>query len=171
MTYIQGTADIESMINSISRANNTSINEDIRVGRTRLQANSEKVRDKREANIENLKERMKDVQVNPCLKFFASLFKVLDTILNPISHFTDFEIGFELGKILKKLKKGIENQKITGLKIEGKEIKLAIDQVKKIISEDLDNLNEANKSNERDNKKIFKMLDDFENSLETISQS
>lgn len=90
-----------------------------------------------------------------------NIAKVFDILLKPLSAITAGQLKLELGKALESLQKAKEQKQLMGLKIAGKEMGLALDQLKKFLQEDLDSSQQREKIQQNQEEQILKIVEEL----------
>lgn len=163
--------DIETFLNNASAQASRSDLEGKKVTTARIKTHTEKIADKRQERIDNLKDQMKGASGGGCLKFLKSIFKVFDLLLKPLSLLTGNQLKLELGKALEMLQKAKIQGKLAGLKIDGKEIQQVLQGIKKVLQDDIQRVEKQEELGQKQTQKILKMIEEihegFDSTLKT----
>jgi hypothetical protein len=159
--------DIEFLLTQLQREASRGDEEGIKIEGVRIHAHAERIQDKRQEQLENIKRRLKGAHPNACLKFFATVFKVFDLLLKPLSAITGGQLKLELGKALEMLKQAQLNGRLMGIDIDGEQIKGAIQELKNLLQQDMERISNQQDRSETQNQQILKILDALEQGFES----
>ncbi|MDX1412112.1 MAG: hypothetical protein R3351_08130 [Nitrospirales bacterium] len=163
--------DVESLITHLQREANEGDREAIKTGKARIHSHAERIEDKRQEQLDNIRERLKGASPNGCLKFFSSIFKVFDLLLKPISAVTGGQLKLELSQAFEMLKKAQVTGKLFGLKIDGEEISGALQDLKQLLQEDMRRMDDQQDASHKQNQQVVKILENMQQSFESTVQS
>jgi hypothetical protein len=162
--------DIDSLLTQLQKEVGKGDEEAIKTNRARMHAHAERIKDKRQEQLENIKQRLEGAHPNGCLKFFATLFKVFDLLLKPLTAMTGGQLKLELGKALEMLKQAQTGGRLLGMEINGEQIKGALQELKNLLQQDMQRISDRQQLNEAQNQQIFKILTTLEQGLESATQ-
>ena len=130
---------------------------------SKIKIDSKKVREKRQEKIDNLTEQMKQVthKSGGCLKIVKVVFKIVDFIMKPLSLMSMGKVNVELSKTLEMLEEAKKQGKILGLKIDGEAIFKALDEVKKFLQQDYENLKTTQVQEGKEMQRMMRILDEI----------
>lgn len=155
------TLDLDHLIQHLSEQISQGEREDKRVQGARIRSHHEKICDKRQERLDNLKEQMRSASKGGCISLLRNIAKVFDILLKPLSAITAGQLKLELGKALESLQKAKDQKQLMGLKIAGKEMGFALDQLKKFLQEDLDSSQQREKIQQNQEEQIFKIVEEL----------
>lgn len=161
-----GTMDNEAVINQMSVDLGQGNIEDKKVAEARIHTHSQRIHDKRQERIENLKEQMRGVSGGgACFKFLRSTFKVFDIFLKPITALSFGKLNLELGRAMDVLKQAKDNKALLGLKIKGQQAQAIIQNLKKMFEDDLQSLDLTNEQSTQEADRILRIMENLEDSF------
>lgn len=162
--------DMDSLLTQLQREAAQGDEESHKVQRARIQTHGERIQDKRQEQLDNIKQRLEGAHPNACLKFFASVFKVFDLLLKPLSVVTGGQLKLELGKALENLKRAQLEGRLLGIDINGEQIKGALQELKNLLQQDMQRMNEKQDLSEEQNQQILKILEALEQGFESAAK-
>lgn len=163
--------DIEALINKVSADFAQGDKEDKKVTKAQISSNTEKIRDKREERIENLKEQIKGVSGGGgCFKFLKAVFKIIDFLAKPLSLLTFNQLKTNLSKTLDMLQDSKNQKKLMGLKINGQDILKVLQSLKTTLSDDMETLKQQDQLSAKESQRILQIINDIEKSFGAANQ-
>lgn len=161
-----GTMDNEAVINQMSADLGRGNIEDKKVAEARIQAHTQRIHDKRQEHIENLKKQMRGVSGGGvCFKFLRSTFKVFDIFFKPITALSFGKLNLELGRAMDVLKQAKDNKALLGLKIKGQQAQAIIQDLKKMFADDLQSLDLTNEQSTQEADRILRIMESLHDSF------
>lgn len=157
--------DIDSLINNLQVDANKSEIETNKASSAKIRTQAEKIKEKRQEQLDNIKERMKGASGGGCLKFLKTIFKVFDLLLKPLSAITAGQLKLELGKVFERLEKAKANGKLLGLQINGEEIQGALQDLKKIFEQDTQRYQNQEELSHQQNQRIITIIEEVHDSF------
>jgi hypothetical protein len=168
--HLNQNLDIESLVTQLQREAGIGDEEALKTNRARIHSHAERIQDKRQEQLDNIKQRLEGAHPNPCLKFFATVFKVFDLLLKPLSAITGGQLKLELGKALEMLKQAQISGRLLGIDINGEQIKGALQELKNLLQQDMERIDAQQDLSETQNQQILKILEALEQGLEGTTQ-
>jgi hypothetical protein len=162
--------DIDSLLTQLQREAGQGDEEALKTNRARIHTHAERIQDKRQEQLDNLKQRLEGAHPNACLKFFATVFKVFDLLLKPLSVITGGQLKLELGKTLEMLKQAQVTGRLLGIEINGEQIKGALEELKNLLEQDMQRMSEQQTLSDKQNQQILKILEALEQGLESTAE-
>lgn len=162
--------NLDQVIHHLSEQISQSESEDNRVQTARIRSHKERIQDKRQERLDNLKEQMRPAAKGGCIGFLRSIVKVFDILLKPLSAITAGQLKIELGKALEMLQKSKEQKHLFGLRIQGAEITLALNNLKKFLQDDLDSVKANEKITQAQEDQLLKIIDEIHQGLVSTQQ-
>jgi hypothetical protein len=162
--------DLEAFINNASADFSKSDSEGKKILSARIRTHTEKIEDKRQERIDNLKEQMRAASAGACIQILRSIVKVFDIVLKPLSALTGGQLDLELGKALEVLQKAKAANKLFGLQIDGKQIQHILQNFKKLLQEDNSKLEEQNALTQKQNQRILEIIDEIHDGFNSSVQ-
>ena len=168
--HLNQNLDIESLVMQLQREAGQGDEENLKTHRARIHSHADRIQDKRQEQLDNIKQRLEGAHPNPCLKFFASVFKVFDLLFKPLSAITGGQLKLELGKALEMLKQAQVSGRLLGIEINGEQIKGAIQELKNLLQQDMQRMSNQQDQSETQNQQIIKILEALEQGLESTAK-
>lgn len=163
--------DIESLINNVTADLSKGSIEDKKVTEARIKSHTEKIHDKRQERIDNLKEQMKGPPGGGgCFKFLQAVFKVFDFLMKPISALTLGKFRVELSKTLDMLKDAKYQKRLLALQANGQDILKVIQGLKKLLQDDFDSMKIQDDQGAKESQRIMQILDEIQDTFKATSQ-
>lgn len=163
--------DIESFINSVTANFAQGSLEDKKAIENKVKVDTKKVKEKRQEKIDNLLDQMKKVshKSEGCFKVIKVVFKMIDFIMKPLSLMSMGKVNVELSKTLDMLQEAKKQGKILGLKIDGESIMKALDDLKKFLQQDYDNLKTTQVREGKEMQKMMRILDEIHETYQHVT--
>lgn len=140
--------------------------EDQKINRARIAVHAERIRDKREERIEHLKKGLRAATSgHACIKIFRPVFEVFDLLLKPLTAISAGQLRFDLSSMLDKLQQGLNQQKKLGYQIKNKQLMLVMNDLKGLLSEDFNQLDQSQQQQLSDVQRIRKILDQIQSTV------
>lgn len=164
--------DVDALINQVSQDYSKGDIEDKKVTKARIHVQTDKIHDKRQERIENLKDQIKGVSggAGGCMKVLKVVFKIIDFLSKPLSLLTMNQLKVDLSKTLDQLKDAKNQQKLMGLKIDGQEILKSLQGFKTLLSNDMEQLKTEDDRSAKESQRILNILDDIENTFQATNK-
>lgn len=163
--------DVESLITHLQREANEGDREALKTGKARIHSHAERIEDKRQEQLDNIKERLEGASPQGCLKFLSSIFKVFDLLFKPLSAVTGGKLKLELSRAFEMLEKARVTGKLFGLKIDGEEISGALQDLKNLLQEDMQKMDNQQDLSHQQNQQVVRILENLQQSFESTLQS
>lgn len=166
-----GGLDVDALINNVAADFSKGDIEDKKVAEARVNIRSRHIRDKRQERIDNLKDQMKGPSgPKGCMKVLKVVFKIIDFLSKPLSLITMKQLNVDLSKALDQLQNAKNQQKLTGLKIDGQQILKSLQGFKTLLSDDMEQLKTRDAEGAKETERVLRILDDIHDTFKATNQ-
>ena len=157
--------DMDSLLTHLQREAAQGDQEGIQASMTGIRSHAEKIRDKRQEQLDNINQQLKKAGGNGCITVLKSVFKVFDLLLKPLSALTGGQLKLELGKALEFLQKAKDSGRLAGLQIDEKEMSQAIAGIKRLLQDDMSQMKNLQQEQHEQNQKVLQILNSLQDSF------
>lgn len=158
--------DTDALVTQLQREAYLGDLESLQSSAAKIHHHAGRIADKRKEKLENIKQRIQGAHANPCLKFFATVFKVFDLLLKPLSAITGPALNLELGKALEMLERAQINGRLLGTVIDGEKIQGALSELKNLLQQDMQRMGDQQDLTEKQQQQLFKVFEALEQGFE-----
>lgn len=158
-----GSADLnlDGLLNEITNESLKGSRDSEKVIKSRISAHRQDLREKRQKRIENLKEQFRGVSGSGCLSFFKPIAKIFDVLTLPLSVLSMGKLQASLSKTLEALDEAKKQGKLLNLKINQADFSKAVEQLKKMLSDDFEQLSGSNDQTRKEQENTLKLIEEI----------